>query len=87
MKAQTDHAMPPAFLSSSGLHSAISRLAELVAEAGLVLELALCHGRVFGTIYLATGADAFRRQSPVPTACVNDLARLVAEALVREPTP
>lgn len=71
--------MPSNYLSSSDLSRALRRLAALVAEAKLVLELALCHGRVLALVYHAPTSEVAFRQNLAPTARAFELAQVVAK--------
>lgn len=70
--------MPSSYLSSSSLNRALVRLAAVAAIERLVLELALCYGRIFAVAYDSTESKVGHDRMVEPSARVTALVKLVA---------
>ena len=70
--------MPSSYLSSSSLNRALKRLAALAATEHLVLELALCHGRVFSVVYNSTDSKVAEGRMVESSTRAATLVRMVA---------
>ena len=64
--------MPSSYLSSSSLNRALVRLAAVAAIEHLVLELALCCGRIFAVAYDSTDSKIGRDRTVEAGARVGD---------------
>jgi len=69
------------FLSSRVINKALDRLGSLAEEAGLIVEVALCHGRVFVVAYRHDEDLSRARRQVLPSQRTLDLLREVSREM------